>query len=290
MWAVATFSLFLAMAAEVSVSVNFFDFEPPLLFAQLDQRERELTQHRVTTMEPDYVAANAPVRSKVGLERVVHMENGHARVVLVVEGSDEVLRPPVLDQELSIKPKLCSDRKTIGYDNWETLGNAMKEANRKSVERFVQWSRFFAEAEDFNGIFDDDTLYYEQDLILTICPGATLRAKKKIFVNAPNIILECQDCTVTGGTTHLSFGPHAKHVMVRGITFRSARTSSLVFYHNGANAEFEDCHFYDNFAANNRLGSVADVNSTSIINFYRCLIGSSREEGSQMVSSLSVRT
>jgi hypothetical protein len=147
--------------------------------------------------------------------------------------------------------------------------------------------------------------YYDNYIVFTICPGTTLKARRgPIFINAENIQIECGDpeeynyiraaqqptasastrslfsreiptCTVDVGATHLAFGPHAKNVLVRGIVFQSAKTSSLAFHYDGAQASFEDCIWMDNAGVHGKYGAVADVNSTSNVNFYRCEIGSS---------------
>jgi len=174
------------------------------------------------------------------------------------------------------------------------LQDAIQEANRLSVQRFVLWSRFFADsAETFQGVFQDfkyDGLYYEEDIEITICPGVTLRARKgPIYINVPNLVLSCEGCMIDVGGSHLSFGPHAKDVVVRGITFRGAKSSSLVFYHSGADVAFEDCYWHDNAAVSNRLGGVADINSTSVVNFFRCRISNARNSEIAMTSSMSVR-
>jgi hypothetical protein len=191
----------------------------------------------------------------------------------------------------TVRPKLCNDHVSVGFDSWSTLKAAIGEANTLSVERFVRWSRYFAEAEGFKGTFLDDSLYYEEDIILPICPGTRLKARRgPIFINSPNVIITCEGCEVSVGGSHFSFGAHAKHVLLRGITFRGATTSSIVFFNHGAFVSFEDCAWFDNAAITGRFGAVADVNSTSVVNFYRCHIGNSQKgEAPGLASSLSVR-
>jgi hypothetical protein len=157
----------------------------------------------------------------------------------------------------------------------------------------MKWSEYFA-THSFSAFFDD-SLYYEDDVVFTICPGATLRARKgPIMINAENVVLECEGCVVDVGGTHLAFGSNAKNVLVRGITFRKASSSSLTFFHDGADASFEDCSWIDNRGVTNKFGSVADINSTSIVNFYRCEIGLGAKNSisgtaSGSTSSLSIR-
>jgi hypothetical protein len=109
---------------------------------------------------------------------------------------------------------------------------------------------------------------------------------------------ECDDCIIDVKGTHLAFGSNAKNVLVRGITFQSATSSSVTFYHDGA---FEDCTWINNLGAQSNLGSVADLNSTSIVNFYRCEIGFQKKSwwwkwwwgpmvATKSTSSLSIRS
>ena len=211
-----------------------------------------------------------------------------------------VPRTNVRIRESSIRPTICPDGISIGFDTWHTLKAAVQEANAISAERFMKWNEFFASQSVGAGMpytfasFHDNFLYYEEDVIFTICPSAVLKARRgPIFINAENVIIECEDCTISVGGTHLAFGPHAKNVLVRGITFRGARTSSLTFFHDGADASFEDCFWIDNSGINGKFGAVADVNSTSTVNFYRCEISQGRRRyGSTapgFASSLSIR-
>ena len=202
-------------------------------------------------------------------------------------------QPNIELREPSIRPTTCRDGKTLGFDSWTNLRAAVHEANSISAERFMKWSEYFA-TNSFSA-FEDDHLYYEEDVVFSICPGAALRARKgPIFINAENVVLECVGCVIDVGGTHLAFGPNAKNTLVRGITFKRARSSSLTFFHDGADASFEDCTWVDNSGLNNRFGSVADVNSTSVVNFYRCEIGHGSKNALSGVhvdstSSLSIR-
>lgn len=133
------------------------------------------------------------------------------------------------------------------------------------------------------------------------------RSKNKmapIFINAEDIVIECDSCIVDVPGTHLSFGPHAKNVLVRGVTFRGATSSSLTFHHHGAEATFEDCFWLSNsggsvssrnsgaggggdivggiggsgqVTSTTTSGAVADLNSTSTVAFYRCVIDDQRQ-------------
>jgi len=197
------------------------------------------------------------------------------------------IEPPRIEwtTEAKVKPKLCRDGQTVGFDRWQTLKEAIQEANAFSAIRFMKWNEYFAISESFEGVFEDDSLYYQEDIIITICPDTTLKARKgPIFINAENVVIECERCIVAVGGSHFAFGPHAKNVQVRGITFTRARTSSLNFFYDGADVAFEDCRWYDNAAVSQKHGAVADVNSTSVVNFLRCKMSQ------KTASSLSIRT
>ncbi len=187
-------------------------------------------------------------------------------------GRWDASQPNIELRQPTILPSLCSDGVTFGFDNWSKLRTAMHEANSISAERFMKWNEYFA-TNSFTA-FQDDSLYYEEDIMFSICPGATLRARKgPIFINAENVVLECKGgCVVDVGGTHLAFGANAKNILVRGITFRRASTSSLTFFHDGADVSFEDCSWINDSGISNYYGSIANVNSTSIVNFYRCEI------------------
>jgi hypothetical protein len=287
--------------SHASVAVQFFEASPVVAsFKALAQRDQQLKSRKVTLIDIDMLDV-APF-SRAKLERVIHTDqSGHPKTLAIVEESEwghqqqqrgHPKPPKVNYYELSkVKPKLCSDHVTVGLDDWNTLKAAIQEANAINVERFIRWSRFWAYADSFTGVFDDDTLYYEQDIIITICPGTTLRSRNgPIFINVPNLILRCDACTVEVGGSHFSFGRHATNVLIRGFEFKKARSSSLLFWHDGADVVLEDCHWRDNSAIASRYGAVADVNSTSIVNFNRCRIGNSqRGETPGLASSLSVR-
>ena len=212
-----------------------------------------------------------------------------------------------LDDWVRSKPKLCSDGKTIGYDSWNSLVSAVDDVNRYSAERFELWHDYFvkvihaqeatAECTVVNKdcrsphTFDEDWMYYEEQIVMTICPRAVLRKRSRgpIFVNTESMVFECDDCAIQAHGTHMSFGPEAKNVLVRGITFTYATTSSLVFYYDGADVSFENCHFVESRSRMKTWGAIADVNSTAIVNFYRCSVTQPFGRIREQSSSLSIR-
>jgi hypothetical protein len=312
-------SICAGFAARISISIHYYEAQNVPSNPQFDGRWLGLGPHqRVTIMDPFIAYSNSLHSNRNGLDlgRVITVsESGQRNILTVVERSEPLLFdgeaskgsrlenrngaresesprpvPPKIEwsEMARVEPKLCSDGYTIGFDRWSTFKEAVQEVNAISAERYLRWNAFFAVAETFTGTFDDDSLYYEEDVVLIICPEATLKARSgPIFINAENVIIECEGCVIDVGGTHLAFGPHAKNILVRGVTFKGASTSSLVFFHDGAEATFEGCLWTDN---NSKFGAVADVNSTSTVNFYRCHIGNSDSSATGFASSLSIRS
>ena len=225
--------------------------------------------------------------------------NGH----LYTNGQHDYIKPPnakspdpyIQLRESKVRPTRCSDGISVGFDNWNTIKAAVQEANSISAERFMKWNEFFANSGRYFAAFEDDSYYYEEDVYIPVCPHVVLKSRRgPIFINAENVLIECEGCVIDVGGTHLAFGPHAKNVLVRGVTFKNAHTSSLTFFHDGASASFEDCFWADNQGIDGKYGAVADVNSTSTVNFYRCEIGQGRRGVNGVApgsaSSLSIRT
>lgn len=252
----------------------------------------------------------------------------------------------------TFRPTLCPDGKTIGYDNWFTLRDAISEVNAIAAEEFLRWNEYLMIAAKNSSI---EPPVYRPPEPFVVCPGVTLsqksiwesvfsptywvglinsilllsgvvgksssssslatnhnnyaarspRSKSKlspIFINAEDITIECEMCTVDLPGTHFSFGPHAKGVKIKGFTFKGATTSSLTFHHHGADVHLEDCYWLYNsggIVSNNRAphanvngadglmspppgsfttaGAVADLNSTSTVAFYRCVIDDQKQ-------------
>jgi hypothetical protein len=302
-----------------------------------------VSPHRVTILDPAIASSNRlhPFKSEDELRRVIHTStNGQKTLLPIVEESpimnaaDSSSAPPssssahadrasvpvfdetassfpqrprypvmILDEWLREQPKLCSDRKTMGYDSWTSLRSAVRDINRYSAHRFDRWHDYFTAVEEMmaspelypNGAmlnpasFADDRMYYEERIVLTICPGAVLKPSRRhaIFINTESVMIECEGCQVVGGSTHLSFGPAAQNTVIRGILFKMAGSSSLLFYHDGAEVAFEDCTW---IVRENRktssLGAIAEVNSTSLISFSRCVASESDGRLTEMTTSL----
>jgi hypothetical protein len=307
--------------ARVSISIHYYEAQSAPSSPQFDGRAIGLGPHlHVTILDPfiDYSNSLQSSRNGLDLGRVLTVsKSGQRNMLTVVEMSEPLLfdkeasndprlgnsngtresdsprlTPPKIEwsEMARVKPKLCSDGYTYGFDRWSTLKEAVQEVNAISAERYLRWNAFFALADTFTGTFDDDSLYYEEDVVLTICPETTLKARRgPIFINAENLMIECDGCTIDVGGTHLAFGPHAKNILVRGVHFKHASASSLVFFQDGAEATFESCLWTGNHARYAKIGGVADVNSTSILNFYLCHIGSSKSASTSLSSSLSIR-
>eukprot|EP00815_Leptocylindrus_aporus_P001718 CAMPEP_0116058312 /NCGR_PEP_ID=MMETSP0322-20121206/5124_1 /TAXON_ID=163516 /ORGANISM="Leptocylindrus danicus var. apora, Strain B651" /LENGTH=302 /DNA_ID=CAMNT_0003542475 /DNA_START=123 /DNA_END=1031 /DNA_ORIENTATION=- len=154
------------------------------------------------------------------------------------------------------RPKLCSDGITHGYTDWSSLRTAVQATSMPNRN-------------------DDDV----SSVPFVICSHTTLtggwRDTAPIFINAPDIVIECgqggtgKGCIVDRGGSHMSFGPYARGIVIRGITFRGARTTSQVFYYDDAEVTFEDCSWEANGSIG-RTGAVVDINSVSTVYFNRC--------------------
>jgi hypothetical protein len=198
-------------------------------------------------------------------------------------------------------PKLCADSKTMGYDSWSSLRHALNDVNRYSAQRSERWLMYFTSLATIKAssssiidtalghpstiiqggipIFDDDNLYYEEQFTFTICPGTVLHAgAHPLVVDTESVTIQCDGCTINGGDSHISFGSAAKNTIIRGITFQNSKRSSILLHHNGAEVTFEDCvWFVANIDSDMRqrhimpgLSEITNVNSSSILNFYRC--------------------
>jgi hypothetical protein len=191
-------------------------------------------------------------------------------------------------------PILCSDGFTRGYDDWRMLRAAIHNLNNYHRS---EWNTLQDEWNVHHpNKHGDDNLYYDilqqngrgsfdivySDAIepFTICPGATLRGRNfrggGIYVNHPEVVIECDGCTLDMGGTHFRFGGEAKGVTIRGISLMGASTSSLLFDEDGAEVTFEDCTWINNSGLMDD-GAVADLNSTSTVLFYRCEISDSKQ-------------
>jgi hypothetical protein len=223
-----------------------------------------------------------------------------------------------------VVPTLCPDGRTYGYSDWFTLRDAISEANTLAAQDFLRWNKYLVSMLENPDI---EAPVFSAPEPFVICPGVklsqkhpprtsmasylssffgygalpSLRNKNKlssIYVNAEDIVIVCDQCLIDLPGTHFSFGPHAHNVVVKGITFKSATTSSLTFHHHGASASFHDCYWLYNSGGivaskNNPIGTinldgsnvggtmnagaVADVNSTSSVAFYRCSIDDQRQ-------------
>lgn len=240
-------SVGLGIAAVMTISIHYFD-----------ERGTAQSPHRITTLDSD-IRSIPIIPTNEDVVVVQELPPLEEHVILQVKGNRT---QGVVLSEATVQPTLCSDGVTLGFQDWNTLKAAIREANSLSAEKFLRWNEYFVGRDGQQATFHDKSLYYEEDVFFIICPGTTLKARKgPIFINAENIVLECDDCTVDVGGSHLAFGPHARNILVRGITFKGAQTSSLTFYHDGSEAAFEDCYWFGN-SGNGKSGAVADVNST----------------------------
>jgi len=205
------------------------------------------------------------------------------------------------------QPTLCSDGQTYGFNDLITLSSAIRElgdAYENAVHNYQLHRMAHKEYESImnrrgikysNGeqmrmdkeISIDPPPHlpkYMQDILniepdpYVICPNAYLRgsslnmARNTIHINAEDVVIECDSCVIDSPGTHMSYGPFAKNSIIRGITFKGATDTSLIFRHDGAEVAFEDCMWLQNDGIGPH-GSVVDMNSTSVASFHRCEIG-----------------
>jgi len=201
-------------------------------------------------------------------------------------------------------PTLCKDGHTFGYSDWITLRNAVHELSNAYTYSVFRWGHYNAAMTEYEIIkFMHETNVEKnpdrrQDLTIepppqlpqhltdlldmppdpfTICPHVTLRSQRHlpIHIDAEDVVIECDSCIIDVSGTHFSFGTKAKNVVVRGLTMMGATASSLIFHRDGAEANFEDCYWVNNQGAGVH-GAVADMNSTSSVNFFRCEISDAK--------------
>eukprot|EP00548_Thalassiothrix_antarctica_P018591 CAMPEP_0194188708 /NCGR_PEP_ID=MMETSP0154-20130528/56035_1 /TAXON_ID=1049557 /ORGANISM="Thalassiothrix antarctica, Strain L6-D1" /LENGTH=332 /DNA_ID=CAMNT_0038909323 /DNA_START=53 /DNA_END=1048 /DNA_ORIENTATION=- len=244
-------SIIIGVAAGMTISLHYFEdplYREGVIFSDGG------AAYKVTSYDNDILARNSmDVPSNLHPGRVIKSNRNQERLILSVvpveqEGNEILTDKTTAFRDIfftqpSIKPVLCADGETMGYNDWNVLKAVVRELNALSAEKFLRWHDYFGsiDSPDF-GAFEDDAFYYEDETVLKICPDITLKARRgSIFINAENLLLECDGCTVDVGGSHFSFGPHARNILIRGVIFRGARSSSLNFHYNGADATFEDC-------------------------------------------------
>mmetsp|Transcript_27577 Transcript_27577/g.40730 ORF Transcript_27577/g.40730 Transcript_27577/m.40730 type:complete len:385 (+) Transcript_27577:245-1399(+) len=283
-------SVIIGVAAGMSISIQYFEdsVHNDGVFIRDSGGAYKATSH-----SSDILARNSmDITSNLHPGRVIKDLSEENRMILSVvpfeqDDTENLIQTSIgafrdiLFTQPSIKPVLCSDGHTMGFTDWHVLRAAIRELNALSVEKFIRWRDYFGDIDppEF-GAFKDDALYYEDETILRICPGVKLKARRRpIFINAENLLIECDGCSIHSRGGHFSFGPHAKSVLIRGIKFQGARRSSLTFPYDGADATFEDCLWINGFGSA-KHGPVADVNSTSVVSFHRCSIADTRSPSS----------
>jgi hypothetical protein len=264
-------SVIVGLAAGMTISIHYF--EDPL--HRFDNQGMVInSQHKVTTYDNDILTRNVmPNSSSIDLGRVESTTIRGERMVVSIVRDDDLLGPVVESvagetfrdiffAKSPTKPTLCPDGKTMGFSSWEVLMTAIHETNALSSEKSHRWREYFSSIKSHEfGAFQDDALYYEDESVFTICPGATLKGRRPIFINAENSVIECDACTIDVAGTHFGFGPHARNVLVRGVTFKGTYPSSVAFNHDGAEVTFEDCLWITS-SRKLKSGTVADLNSS----------------------------
>ncbi len=183
-------------------------------------------------------------------------------------------------------PSRCKYGDGYGFSDLITLRSAIEELNtayEQSVTTYLNYHRAVAE---YTKILSENSHYviqsptplpqYMIDFLevtpdpFVICPSAHLRSAihdrgrgrhGPIYINAEEVVIECVNCIIDAPATHISFGPLAKKVVVRGLTLMGATETSVVLREHGAEALFEDCVFIRNEGVGAQ-GAIADLNST----------------------------
>jgi len=212
-------------------------------------------------------------------------------------------------------PSKCKDGSIYGFSDYATLRNAVHEMStsysdavkiyNEHIGAIKEHEQLTIKAQDVIVVEDPPMIpAYISDFLniapdpFVICPGAHLRPSiherhDPIYINAEDMTIQCDSCIIEAPGTHISFGPLAKNILIRGVTLIGATDTSVVFRHDGANASFEDCYFFQNEGVGAH-GAVVDVNSTSTVEFHRCEInefqsGAPRHVGGQQVHALTLR-
>lgn len=270
-------SICVGVAAGISISISYFDIN----YRQHYMYGHGILQRRVTDVE-------ARLDNQ---KRVLHTTSmGHTTILPVVDveqgadgssSSSQVYHSEVdvdlprlqLEDWIQTPPKVCSDGRTVGYDNWYALRRTVNDANLYAAERYTQWRIYLQKHPDV--VFDNPKHYYEEEIVLTICPNAILRGgHAPIYVNTENLVIQCENCVISKWGSHFSFLPDAKNVRLVGLTLEYATMSSLVFRHDGAEVHIEDCLFRNNRGWPKNQGTVVIMNSTSTVHITRSFVDS----------------
>ena len=203
------------------------------------------------------------------------------------------------------KPSLCNDGQTVGFTDLVTLRNAIQELNDAYSNAVSCWKHYNGALADYENILDRYAKYKtfsakinqvpidveiqtptplpdhikaileDEPDPFVICPHAILKAPLArhitIHINAEDVQLLCDSCVIDTPGTHISFGKHAKDILVKGLTLMGATETSILLRENGADVIFEECYWVNN-ESGGMYGTVADMNSTSTVKFYRCEI------------------
>jgi hypothetical protein len=123
--------------------------------------------------------------------------------------------------------KLCSEGYTYGFDRRSTLSGC-PGSECHICRAILRECFFFAPCRYlYRKIFWWRLLYYEEDVVLTICPETTLKAKGGPPINAENLMIECEGCTIDAELT-LSL-VRMPEISSFAVSTLSVRASSLVF-------------------------------------------------------------
>jgi hypothetical protein len=176
----ACLSIFLGVAAGISISIHYFETDSSLNLHVLSQPSSYNIQSKVTTLDPIIANMNSLRGTPDSLNRVIHTSaTGQKSVLMVVEETSiydvsnnrsfkdtadmewndylerNFASPPPPPQMLyenyaTVHPVLCSDGRTLGFQSTNHLHAALEDVNHYSAERQRRWQDYFDALVNFN--------------------------------------------------------------------------------------------------------------------------------------------
>lgn len=287
----ASLSIFVGVAAGISISIFFFEG------LQADHRRLIMGYYGIPgyNVRQTFVThSDTSIASSHGDAVLASTEDGETAMYPVVEENkldvmmiDGAYSAPKLRWEewRMETPQPCrTDPNVTGYQTYAELDQALHDVNRYSAERNNRWTEYLDRS--------PDSFYSQEEITFTICPATTLYGFfGPLFVNTESLTIACDDCTLSSWGSHLSFGPAARNVRIVGMSFRHSTSSSMSFPYDGAEVTFENCRWKNNSSGKPTEGSVLDIKSGSVVQFFRCFVSKPRggwRRGYQM-AALSIR-
>ena len=197
------------------------------------------TPHATVSQSDDDITILQDAMTPLGNSKsTIHFPDPHPLHTPAGGGGSNNKKPA----KATVIPSLCSDGETIGFDNWFILRDAITEANSHAAEEFLQWNEYLVKytkgqpatepnpyrppppfkicpgvtltsKSPYHSVFSP---LYWLSVFFEIMPGMhmkpqfqqtimTSKTKNKlspIYVNAEDITIECDMCTVDLPGTH----------------------------------------------------------------------------------------